>query len=242
MAPIKKPDFICVGAQKSGTTWLYHELNKHPNVRMPAVKELRYFFDHKMTLEQYWAHFADSHGFTSGDITPAYLISETAAREIKQVLPQARVFAILRDPTERAFSQWRMMRRRGVVDPQTPFREVFHRDIQFVRSRGHYAQQLENYLRFFQLGQDFQVYLYDELRWDPAGFIRRIERFVGVAEHVSPTVGDRHLSLHHGDGLAIAPGDEQQLRHYYASHNERLAELLGVALTWTGYQRGAAAA
>src|SRR2546423_4071056 len=38
-----RPDFLCIGAQKAGTSWLYHQLNSHPDFWMPPVKELRYF-------------------------------------------------------------------------------------------------------------------------------------------------------------------------------------------------------
>jgi hypothetical protein len=227
MANKQGPDFICVGAQKSGTTWLYAQLRQHPDICMPTHKELHYFDKHRITLKQYLAIFSNDR--VSGDITPAYLITPTAPAEIKQVARKAKLFAILRNPAERAFSQYRMARYRGY---DGPFADAFRQDARRMRSRGHYAEHLQNYLKLYRLGEDFQVFWYDDLQKNPEEFLRQIERYLQVADCIPSTIHDREVWPYHGDGLALSPSDREQLRQYYAEHNDRLAQLLGVKLAW----------
>src|SRR5690606_11946368 len=67
------PDFICIGAQKSGTTWLYENLKLHPDIFMPDKKELHYFnLNYHTSLAYYNSYFEKDSNRIKGEITPAY--------------------------------------------------------------------------------------------------------------------------------------------------------------------------
>lgn len=236
------PDFFCIGAQKAGTSWLYHELLRHPDVRMPP-KELRWFEDHKTSWEDYLSNFRDAGTHVTGDITPVYMVCPTAPEEMKRRCPDARVFAILREPTARAFSQYRMLRWKKRIPEGMSFLEAFWEDSVLVRTRGHYAEHLANYLQYYQLGQDLQVYLHDDVKRDPVAFLHRLDRYLGIREFASPQAAEQYLHPGYSfDGLTITPEDQAVVQQYYRMHNEKLSHLLKRRLTWNDSHSERAAA
>jgi len=95
---LKQPSFFIVGAPKSGTTALCKYLNRHPQIFIPAEKELRYFNsnDPVFTLEKYLNFFRDGQEMICGEGTPLYLMSETAAARIYEFNPEAKIIIMLR--------------------------------------------------------------------------------------------------------------------------------------------------
>lgn len=104
--PSSLPSFLCVGAQKAGTTSLHALLSQHPQVFLPAVKEVHYFSLHygrgqAWYREQFAAAQADA---CCGEITPYYLFHPLAAGRIQTLLPNVRLIVMLRDPVQRTLS------------------------------------------------------------------------------------------------------------------------------------------
>lgn len=100
------PDFLGIGAQKAGTTWLFENLRCHPELFLPAHKEL-HFFDLHMGrgMRYYRAQFEQAAGRLCGEITPAYgALSERRIRRIQRQNPALKQILILRDPVQRAWS------------------------------------------------------------------------------------------------------------------------------------------
>lgn len=127
------PDFLCIGAPRAATTWLYDRLSRDPQIFLPAMKEL-HFFDEMRAADPehsgglkwhrsfhfdlsdrahwrwYWLQFQAGKGRTKGEITPAYsLLSAPRVRLIFQAIPDLRIIYILRNPVERAWSSLRKM-------------------------------------------------------------------------------------------------------------------------------------
>lgn len=102
------PDFLGIGAQKGGTTTLQCLLAQHPAVYLPAAKELHYFSLHYGQGEGWYRqHFAAAAcGQSCGEITPYYLFHPLAPQRIRALLPKVRLVVLLRDPVERALSQY----------------------------------------------------------------------------------------------------------------------------------------
>ena len=101
------PDFLCLGTQKGGTTTLHRLLGQHPEVYLPACKEV-HFFDQNYSAGEHWyrEHFQEAQSAQRcGDITPFYLFHPDVPGRIHQHLPNARLIVLLRDPVERAISQ-----------------------------------------------------------------------------------------------------------------------------------------
>ena len=152
------PDFIGVGAQKCGTTWIGYVLGQHPGIHFQR-KEVNFFVRHyHRGFRWYHRWFADRHGRVAGEITPNYLYSPRpdaahrqfypnwyprewitfwrrqpcARSEIQKHYPRAKVFAIFRNPIERAWSHYWMWRNRkeriGKTRHVRPFRQMFEDD------------------------------------------------------------------------------------------------------------------
>ena len=102
------PEFLGVGVQKGGTTTLQRLLEQHPGAFLPAAKELHYFSLHYALGEDWYREQFAQAGAQQrcGEITPYYLFHPLAPARIQALLPQARLIVLLRDPVERALSQY----------------------------------------------------------------------------------------------------------------------------------------
>lgn len=102
------PCFLCVGAQKAGTTTLQKLLGNHPNIYLPAQKELQFFsLNYDKGLDWYGNHFLDSTDNSCiGEITPYYLFHPYAAERIYNSLGSIKIIILLRDPLSRTISHY----------------------------------------------------------------------------------------------------------------------------------------
>jgi hypothetical protein len=207
------PTFFVVGAQKAGTTYLYHTLRRHPQIFLPPRKELRYFqpeHRHSWSLERYRAVYADAIGYqASGEITPFYLFDPLVPGRIHQQCPTAKIIIMLRDPVERAYSHY--LDRRRDIDDRFDHAESFHEALRRYENRsarewsfsqeyiehGLYHVQVRRYLDAFGRDQVL-ILLFNKLEKDPNEVLMRIARFIGV------------------DPDFFATGDVSQPRHPYA--------------------------
>lgn len=110
------PDFLGIGVQKGGTTTLQRLLERHPGAWLPPAKELQFFSLHHQRGEAWYRQqFAAARPQQRcGEITPYYLFHPEAAARIAALLPQVRLLVLLRDPVERALSQYFHARRLGL--------------------------------------------------------------------------------------------------------------------------------
>lgn len=171
------PHFFVVGAPKAGTTAVYHWLRSHPAVFLPRVKEPSYFayagssalpkngpydpdYVSKIAVDrETYAEFYEAAGSAlTGDISPIYLLNEYAAERIALARSDARIIIILRDPVERAFSQF-MHHLRDSLEPCETFEEALMQEGVRLRdgwspghayaAHGHYLAQIEKYFAVF---------------------------------------------------------------------------------------------
>lgn len=174
------PNFLIIGAEKSGTTWLYEKLRRHPEVYMPDVKEL-YFFSRDgrfgKTLEWYEKHFKSAPAV--GEATPAYMYDEQAPLRIANAIPDVKLIACLRHPTDRVYSQYWMNRGLGEVDHT--FREVVHEKEDLYVGHGLYGEQLDRYLSYFDRDQ-LLLLISEEVFSAPSASLNEICSFLGVSD------------------------------------------------------------
>jgi hypothetical protein len=185
------PNFLIVGAEKSGTTWLYDRLHRHPDVFMPEVKEI-HFFNHlnsnrtprrnyeKHDFEWYRDHFRRWNGEAAvGEATPMYLCDERAPARIQNHLPEVKLVACLRHPTDRAYSHYWMAR--GKNHTERSFRQVVSQKILKFIERGRYGRQLERYLDRFGRSQ-LRILIHEEVFADPVRHLNELCTFLGVED------------------------------------------------------------
>jgi len=170
------PDFVAVGPQRTGTTWLHRVLTGH--VGLPSTKETDFFsrhFDHG--LDWYLGYFSDCPpDRPMGEIDPNYFGIPRAYERIAATIPACRILVSLRDPAERAWSSYRTMRRDAWT--RAAFEETVARN-DVIRESSRYAFHLANLQRLF--GTDrVLVLFYDDLEANPQGYLDSVCDFVDV--------------------------------------------------------------
>ena len=240
------PTFIIAGAPRSGTTWLYHLLDRHPEVYMarPARPEPKFFLvddAYARGLDYYldtW--FADADRFTAaGEKTTNYLESAAAAERIREHLPRVKLVFILREPADRACSNWAWsrMNRHETEDFETALslEEQRERDLphhlRFARphayfSRGLYARMLAPYFARFSPDQVLCLN-FDDIVSDPADLATRLHRFIGVTPRPEDAAGLDVVNPSESGGALMPDEVRVRLRARYADANRELARLLG---------------
>ena len=183
-AHLRLPDFLGIGAQKAGTTWLHEQLRAHPAIHLPARKELHYFDDNfHRPLRWYAAHFADAGARRAGEITPAYAILDDARLAyVAAVMPRVRAIFLMRDPVERAWSQAVMtLVEQAAREPSTVTEAEFTSFLRSpaVRLRGGFTRTIDAWHRHFPKDQ-LLLGFHDELRADPEALLARVTDFLGV--------------------------------------------------------------
>ena len=205
------PTFLVIGAYKAGTTSVHHYLQQHPEVYVPRRKEPNYFAFGDVAVpvgarsagplaphpaaassvtrrEDYVRLFDGRRDERAvGEVSPEYLVNERACDAIRSELPEARLVAVLRNPVERAFSDYLMYRRDGVepdgdfgraLDQQEERRQRGEPTGWYVET-GFYGRQLARYRDAFPREQ-VSVHLFEDLVRDPDGTMGAIFTFLGV--------------------------------------------------------------
>jgi len=210
------PDFFVVGAPKAGTTALHAALAKHPQVFMPRTKEPKFFLyggsrpvptrgpgDAHGTRESVWrrdryeALFAEApSGRLRGESTAFYLQDPAALRRIRAEIPEAKLIAVVRDPVDRAYSNWLHLWADG-LEPIGDFVAAFEAEEERMaagwgffwhyRRLGLYGEQLTRALDLFRRDQ-VHVLRYRDLVDHPEATLNRICDFLGLDRAITPTV------------------------------------------------------
>ena len=248
------PDFLVIGAPKAGTTALHAALAQHPRLFMSPVKEPKFFLtdgpppthggpgDVKTYREHIWqrpdyeALFETAPpGALRGESTPFYLYDHAAQLRIKALVPRARLIVIVRDPVERAHSNWTHLWSAG-LDPIDDFLRACAEEEQRIEAGwadfwrykrlGLYGRQLQRLYTVFGRDQ-VQVIRYRELVDNPAGTLDRICEFLGVAPGLVTRVPRENVTAH----------PEQTLRH---KHLARILRIGSAVATRLPHHAGAA--
>jgi len=204
------PNFLIIGAAKSGTTAIYTYIKQHSNIYMSPRKELRYFsninppnkdvpndYVHKgvSTLKEYESYFdgvTNEHVY--GESSPMYLYTPGTAERIKAVIPDVKLLAILRNPVDRAFSAYTHGLREW-KEPAATFEEALQKEPERIKAgwgmlwhytkAGFYYQQLNRYYQVFN-PQQIKVVLYDDLLTDATHLLQSIYKFLEVDDQFEP--------------------------------------------------------
>ena len=205
------PDFLVIGAGKSGTTSLHHYLSLHPEIFMSSVKETNFFaLEGKNTvthpelkelfkycpetitdLSEYKNLFKNAEGGLKGEVCPMYLYNKSAASNIHRYIPNVKLIAIFRQPAERLYSRFLHLAR----DSRTPtahFEDCLDRNTiwwerEDLINEGFYFQHLQKFYELFPRSH-IRVFLYEDLVADARKLMREIFDFLEVDSNFSPDV------------------------------------------------------
>jgi hypothetical protein len=224
------PDFLVIGAPKAGSTALHDALAQHPQLYAAAVKEPKFFLtgglppspaqhrgpgDAHSAREWIWQRdryaqlFRDAPaGALRFESTPFYLWDRASHRRIAAAVPDAKLIAIIRDPIDRAFSNWTHLWADG-LEPESDFVRACRAERRRVAAGwapfwrylelGQYGAQLQNLFRYFDRDQ-VQVLRYRQLIDAPAQTLDELCRFLGVATGIVSALPDANV------GRWAAPG------------------------------------
>lgn len=242
---LRLPDFVIAGAPRSGTTWLTSALDRHPDLWMakPLQPEPKFFLIDELYacgIEEYsrrW--FADApQGVRVGEKSTNYLESAVAAERMAEHLPDVRLVFVLRDPVERAISNYRWSVSNGMehadLDTALELEEERERTVEprlrYARphayvSRGRYAELLAPWLDHFPREQ-VAVIRFEDLVGDAETTVVRVHEHVGV-EPRQDLVGEVSGVNSSSAARNADPETVDRLRAFYAPLNEDLAVLLG---------------
>lgn len=195
------PNFLCIGAPKSGTTSLYDVLKQHKDVFLPSFKEPHFFdSDESWNKGVAWyqsSYYAKASHQCVGDFTPTYLSNNLAPGRIQEVLGnQVKFVVILRNPIDRAYSHYLHTQRDQ--HEKLSFSEALEEEEQRLHNfrkkndhigmirfayqeQGMYAKQLARYFRLFDREQ-FYITTFDDFVSKQEQVIKEICAFLGLQE------------------------------------------------------------
>ena len=204
----KKPNFIIIGAMKSATTSLYTYIKQHPDIFMTKVKEPMFFNNFQQEnnynilgskskkatkLEEYLAMFKDAKNEKAiGEASPAYIYNENAPHLIKEHLPDVKIIAILRQPTDRAYSNF-LHTKRADRENVNSFEQAIKIEKERISDnwsplyhyiqKGFYSVQLKRYYNLFPK-ENIKVYLFEDVVKTPKETLKDIFKFLNVDENI----------------------------------------------------------
>lgn len=202
------PNFIIFGVEKSGTTSIYNYLKEHPEIYMSPIKETNFFEkdwenaspevqakkrNGICSLEKYCQLFEAVTDETAiGEVSPNYLFHyQESVPRIKAVLPDVKLIAILRNPVDRAYSDYLMHIRDVIGQPLTLEEQLKHRPQQsFTLRKGLYYEPLKHYFDAFSQ-ENIKIYLYDDLSKDAVELMQDMYSFLNVDSTFKPDTSQK---------------------------------------------------
>ena len=213
------PNFLVIGAGRSGTTSLHRYLGQHPEVYLCPEKSPNFFVSHEelppwegpdlRRMARQW--ISDPRAYEAlfdavkdekavGEVSPVYLQARNAPKAIRDMCPEVRIVAILRDPVERAYAHF-LGRRRDGLEKRSDFREVaaaelarpLPDDVAFgsYLGCGRYHHFLQGYFELFPR-ERIRVYLFEDLLRDADALLADLFEFLGVDPAFVVDTGERH--------------------------------------------------
>lgn len=255
------PDFLIIGSTKCGTTSLHGWLADHPLVA-DTKKEIHFFnmnyyrgadwyrchFPHQRERDQ----FAREHGrpFLTGEGTASYLAHCRTPQRAAELVPDARLIVCMRNPVDRAYSQYHYFRRRG-SEPLQSFEEAIASEEERLRGEearelanphfhswrvfrwgylrtGRYAEHLERWFDVFPREQFLFIGFEQELVRSPQRALGRVHEHLGLPPHEDAELP----TLNAGSYEPLPELTRARLDEYFRPHNQRLYELTGIDFGW----------
>lgn len=248
----RMPDFVGIGAMRSGTSWLRRNLNQHADIWMAEPKELHFFDRHFADRKRAWLpleheakvrygeNFAEApSGKTLGEFTPAYAVlgDEMIAR-LRLWAPDVKLLFIMRDPVERAWSHarkdfakyWGKDDQRledASVDDLRPFFESPD-----VAMRGDYLACLRAWFEHFPAAQVWTGFMEDVAAGDEAEVLRSVFGFLGVDAAAGIDPAEAKKVVNPRPPVPMPDGLNAYLKEILYGQNEKLSALLGRTVPW----------
>lgn len=240
------PNFMIIGAMKSGTSSLFHYLSQHP-LLVPASHKEVHFFDmdesvfgsFESNLCRYRSYFSIGvlmpSGALSYEATPRYLCHGMAAQRIHMLIPDAKLIVMLRNPTDRAISHY-FHTRTNIANPAFLHATLLNdlesfnhaQDYSSYIGRGVYLPQIQRYLNYFDR-QSLHIINSELFFKDPVKVLSTLFNFLGVHDIRIPNLLPRNVCRRERQ---IWTRTRTFLNDFYRVHNENLFDFVGTRFGW----------
>ena len=202
------PNFIGIGAPKSGTTWIFKVLNQHPEIYIPSSKELHFFADYNLNSSkqyQYEDYFTDVNidkHKAIGEISTDYLKSIYAPQRVKEMIPNVKLFVSLRNPIDQAYSMyWHMLRQNfhQWQEDKIPssFEEAIEKYEEPLLHHALYFTNIQNWLTYFDKSQ-LKIIFFDDIILEPQKTSSELFQFLEVDSKFVPLLLQNNSSTREG--------------------------------------------
>jgi hypothetical protein len=171
-------NFIYIGPDKSGSTWLFNVFKQHRDIFVPDAKDI-YFFDryYDKGMKWYLGFFKKAKGNeVVGEISHDYMFDTMAMERIQSHFPDIKIFTILRNPFEKIWSQYLFLIRSGITNK--PFKIAIKEEKELI-DKCLYAKHLSSYIKNFDQ-ENFKVFYFDDLKNEPKELAKEIFEFLDV--------------------------------------------------------------
>lgn len=240
--------FFIVGAQRSGTTYLYDVLEQHPEVCIaePVKPEPKYFLKKNIedvNTEEYFKQFyshCDNKNIIYGEKSTSYYESEESAKLIASFFPKAKIIFSLRNPVQRAISNYFLsvdhnIETRSIEDVfcnnvKPPLNQRIKTSVNPFNyyGRGEYAKYIELYLRYFPAEQ-IKILIFEELV-NSSEEIVRLYDFLNISQKFQPQNIDKVVNASSRNSN-VPKSVLINLNNYYKEYNMVLEKLIGKDLS-----------
>lgn len=176
------PDFLIIGARKSGTTWLYEVLKSHSEISMANDRKEVHFFDryYDKGVNWYSNKFPNNFNGLIGEATPNYLSYSKCAFRINETLGEVKLICILRNPINRFYSAYKYLVQEK--NYKKNFKQATE-EYPEILTRGLYYNQIKNYLNYFDK-KDMKFLIFEEAIFNKDETLKEICDFLGVQENL----------------------------------------------------------
>ena len=184
-AQVQDINFLVLGGQRCGSTWLYEALKEHPQIYLPSAKQTHFFDEsYHNGIEWYLRHFTNvqNHHIAIGEVSTGYCMP-AAIKNVHAEFPNIKLIMVMRHPTERANSYFRS---RAPHNNWNTLKQALEED-ETIILRGQYADHLDSIQELYKQEQ-LLLLVYDDLQKDELAYIKRVYEFLGVDPQFSPSV------------------------------------------------------
>ena len=252
------PNFFVIGGVRCGTTSLYHYLGQHNCIKQATYDELGYFDDNfHLGLNWYRSLFPTKFiqkkieskykKFLTYDVTPFYIYNPLVVDRIFKFSPNAKIIAVLRNPIDRAYSNFNN-RIQDEGDTETTFEEIVYSEIEKIKNnknnkennvflvnefyelllaRGFYAKQLEFWFKKFPR-KNMLLISSEELAVNTDKTISEIFEFLEVPDQKINDLTKQNKIKY----PKMKDSTREILINFFKPHNEKLFEILGSKFDW----------
>ena len=254
-----KPDFLIIGAQKCGTSSLFHYLRQHPDLNLPTLKEIQFFtLDYSRGWKWYKNQFPHKLFFSrklTGEASPYYLFHPLVPERVAHHLPGVKLIVMLRNPVDRAYSHF-WHEKKFKTESLDSFEEAIanehariseeeqklinnrimvsqpYRSFSYL-SRGMYYKQISDWLRFYPIRQMHFINS-EKFFENPETQLAELYQFLGIRQIIPVNLTPQNTNTY----PALKAEIRERVALNFIEDSKKLSELLGDKFIWNNQLQG----